>query len=366
MEDKFDEDYYKDLTELRINMVFVLASLVANSIGTIANIILFGMSITTYVCMAFMLIILLGTILVRITKKHKFVMYLLGLSIVMLEFPFLYFSYREAAIPYIILGVYGLSIIFKGRLKYVLLVSSIIIDIASIAFSFAFPAFYDNIYEESGDITLLISTIVATTITVFVIVVTINILLYNYKTKNNEYVELNKRLERMNHYDSLTPCYNRKFLMDYLQMNCNVKSNTGLSIVLFDVIDLGYINFKYGYTVGDTVLSQFADITFSALRGRGIVARYDGQKFVAVIYATASEEIKRVVTSIVDEFKKYGKKTYNDPFNVSYGITICKSNFSVDDELKIVYARSCDYANKLPHREYLVDNDLDLGLKHGE
>ena len=359
MEERYDDDFYQDIVDQKINLIFVITALVANLIGTIANVFIFGMSITTIICMSFSLILIVALIVARVTKKYRIVLYVVGILLILFEFPALYLSYREAAIPYMILGIFSICFVYRGKAKYTILGIASGIYLFAIASSFAFPEFYRTIFDTAGELRMLISAITATLITGFTVATIGSIITHNYSVKNNEYIELNKRLERMNHYDSLTPCYNRKFLMDYLQMNCNVRTNNGLSIILFDLIDLGYINFKYGYSTGDLILSQFADIIFAALRGRGIVARYDGQKFVAVVYATAPEEIKRIINGILDEFKKYCDKNKGEHFNVAYGITICKSNFSVDDELKIVYARSCDYASKLPKRNYdHIDNGL--------
>ncbi len=363
MEDTFEKEYYTDNTTQKLYLIFDITALVANIIGAVANVFIFGLSSTTIVCISFTIILLLATLIARLTKKYDITIYIVAFLLAAFEFPFLYFSYRISAIAYLVLGIYSASIIYKGRGKIAVLSILSSIYVIIIAAGFIYPSYYNNIVEEVGSVSLIISGLVSGIITTFSLTLTINLMIYNYTNKNNEYIELNKRLERMNHYDSLTPCYNRKFLMDYLKTNCNVRTNNGLSIVLFDIVDLGYINFKYGYTTGDQVLAQFADIVFAALKGRGIVARYDGQKFIAILYITVQDEINKIVTSIVEDFKKFGEKLKNDKFNVSYGITICKSNFSVDDELKIVYARSLDYARRFPHRVY---DDTSFGRVDGE
>ena len=361
MEDTFEKEYYADNTTQKIYLIFVITSLVANILGAVSNVFIFGMSITTIVCFSFIAIILVATIFGRVFKKYDVAMSIAAFLICAIEFPFLYFSYRISALPYLVLGIYAASIIYKGRAKVAMLSIFATIYVIIIAVGFVYPDYYDEIVEASGSVSMIISGLVSGIITTITVALTINIVIYNYVNKNNEYIELNKRLERMNHYDSLTPCYNRKFLMDYLQTNCNVRTNNGLSIVLFDIIDLGYINFKYGYTVGDQVLAEFADIVFATLKGRGIVARYDGQKFVAILYVTVQEEINKIINAVLDEFKKFSEKIKNDKFNVSYGVTICRSNFSVDDELKIVYARSLDNARKLPHRVFSEEGLMNQG-----
>ena len=355
MEDTFDKEYYSDNTTQKLYLIFDLTALIANIIGAVSNVFIFGLSVTTIVCIAFTVLILIATILARITRKYDIAIYIMAFLIAAIEFPFLYFSYRISSISYLVLGIYAASIIYKGRGKIAVLSILIAIYVITIAAGFIYPQYYESIINEAGNVAMIISGIVCAIIASVSMGLTINLLIYNYTNKSNEYIELNKRLERMNHYDSLTPAYNRKFLMDYLQTNCNVRTNNGLSIVLFDIIDLGYINIKYGYSIGDQVLAQFADIVFATLKGRGIVARYDGQKFVAILYITIQDEINKIVSGILEDFKKYCEKLKNDKFNVSYGVTICRSNFSVDDELKIVYARSCDYARKLPHRVYNED-----------
>lgn len=355
MEDTFEKEFYSDNTTQKLYLIFDITALVANIIGAISNVFIFGLSVTTIVCIVFTILILIATLVARITKKYDLAIYIMAFLIAAIEFPFLIFSYRISSIAYLVLGIYSASILYKGRTKIAVLTILSTIYVVTIAVGIIYPDYYNSIVEKAGSVAMMISGLVCGLITAVSIGLTMNLLIYNFTNKNNEYIELNKRLERMNHYDSLTPAYNRKFLMDYLQTNCNVRTNNGLSIILFDIVDLGYINIKYGYSVGDQVLAQFADIVFAALKGRGIVARYDGQKFVAILYITIQDEINKIVSGVVEDFKKYGEKIKNDKFNVSYGVTICRSNFSVDDELKIVYARSCDYARKLPHRVYDED-----------
>ena len=71
MEERYDDDFYQDIVDQKINLIFVITALVANLIGTIANVFIFGMSITTIICMSFSLILIVALIVARVTKKYR-------------------------------------------------------------------------------------------------------------------------------------------------------------------------------------------------------------------------------------------------------------------------------------------------------
>ena len=269
-----------------------------------------------------------------------------------MNFHFLYFSYREAAIPYFILGLYGATILFNGRLRITVLSALAIIYTAIIIYVFIDPSFYNEVVEVAGDVTLTISSLVAMLVAIITIVFTLLAVLKSYIKQNKECIELNKRLERINHYDILTPCYNRKFIMEYLHMNSAQNSFNGITLVMFNLFELNVINQLYGYSYGDNLLVELAEILFQSLKGRGLVSRFDGTRFVVVLNMTAEEEINKFITEALNSFDAYTQKSKNDLFILSHGYVVCKGVFQVDDKIKEIDNECYNSAAKLKGRSH--------------
>ena len=110
--------------------------------------------------------------------------------------------------------------------------------------------------------------------------------------RNRELVEMqaelyamNRQLERMAITDSLTGCYNRRYLMQQLEheIMTNIRYNIPFAIFLFDIDLFKSINDVYGHLVGDEVIKNTADTVRRCLRRTDIVARYGGEEFTVYL-----------------------------------------------------------------------------------
>ncbi|RXZ84322.1 diguanylate cyclase [Paenibacillaceae bacterium] len=116
----------------------------------------------------------------------------------------------------------------------------------------------------------------------------------------------NRKLEQMAVTDSLTGCYNRRYLMQQLEHEVitNIRYNIPFAIFLFDIDFFKSINDTYGHIVGDEVLRSTAEAVRGALRRTDILARYGGEEFTVYLPHTnraqsmmLAERIKHVVES---------------------------------------------------------------------
>lgn len=107
-----------------------------------------------------------------------------------------------------------------------------------------------------------------------------------------ELYELNQRLERMAITDSLTGCYNRRYLMQQLEheVMTNVRYNIPFAIFLFDIDLFKSINDTYGHLVGDEVIKGTAEAVRNSLRRTDILARYGGEEFTVYLPHTSREQ----------------------------------------------------------------------------
>jgi diguanylate cyclase (GGDEF)-like protein len=131
--------------------------------------------------------------------------------------------------------------------------------------------------------------------------------------RNRELVEMqaelyamNQQLERMAITDSLTGCYNRRYLMQQLEheIMTNIRYNIPFAIFLFDIDLFKSINDVYGHLVGDEVIKHTADTVRRCLRRTDIVARYGGEEFTVYLPHTnraqammLAERVRQAVSS---------------------------------------------------------------------
>jgi diguanylate cyclase (GGDEF)-like protein len=97
---------------------------------------------------------------------------------------------------------------------------------------------------------------------------------------------------RLAHTDSLTGAFNRRYLMEHLQLEQARCRDTGadLSLLMCDLDRFKLINDAFGHAAGDDVLRQFVSRTNSLLRPHDWIARSGGEEFVVVLPDTSLHE----------------------------------------------------------------------------
>lgn len=106
----------------------------------------------------------------------------------------------------------------------------------------------------------------------------------------SELSQVNRKLEELVLTDSLTNCYNRRFLKQQLPdiVRNNIQYRMPFSLILFDIDHFKTVNDRYGHVVGDEVLLQTAQVVKQTVRSSDILARYGGEEFM--IYLPHTEQ----------------------------------------------------------------------------
>jgi two-component system, cell cycle response regulator len=150
----------------------------------------------------------------------------------------------------------------------------------------------------------------------------------------DELYKVNQKLEQMAVTDSLTGCYNRRYLMQQLEheVMTNIRYNIPFAIFLFDIDLFKSINDNYGHLIGDEVIRSTADVVKSSLRRTDILARYGGEEFTVYLPHTNREQaamlaqrVKDVVEAnrIASDYESQGE-TVN--VTISMGVLTVESN----------------------------------------
>jgi len=104
--------------------------------------------------------------------------------------------------------------------------------------------------------------------------------------------ETKKNLEYQATHDPLTGLYNRRFVMDQLQMELNQAVRYGVSyaLVLIDLDHFKRVNDTHGHVAGDLVLKQVAHELQSSVRTSDVLGRWGGEEFLVLVPHTNAED----------------------------------------------------------------------------
>lgn len=111
---------------------------------------------------------------------------------------------------------------------------------------------------------------------------------------------VNRKLERMAVTDSLTGCFNRRYLLNRLESELPSLAMIGkpVAILLFDIDLFKNVNDTYGHLAGDMILVQTADTIRGLLGHNDVLARYGGEEFTVYMPGAdmkrASEAAERI------------------------------------------------------------------------
>ncbi|RAP75601.1 hypothetical protein DL346_18265 [Paenibacillus montanisoli] len=116
----------------------------------------------------------------------------------------------------------------------------------------------------------------------------------------DELFQANRKLEQMAITDSLTGCYNRRFLMQQLEHEVltNIRYKIPFALLLFDIDLFKIVNDTYGHVVGDEVIRRTADAVRHSLRRTDILARYGGEEFTVYLPHTNKEQAEMLAQRI--------------------------------------------------------------------
>jgi two-component system cell cycle response regulator len=94
------------------------------------------------------------------------------------------------------------------------------------------------------------------------------------------------------HTDALTKIYNKRYLMDVLEVEFKRAKalHTDFAVLFFDLDHFKKVNDNYGHDAGDMVLREFAALVrTNYIRPKDIFARYGGEEFVVLLGNTGAK-----------------------------------------------------------------------------
>ncbi len=172
------------------------------------------------------------------------------------------------------------------------------------------------------------------------------------KLLESELIKDRELLQEQATYDSLTKLFNRRKMEETIALEIEryKRSDTPLSIIMFDIDDFKQINDTFGHQVGDRTLKQLANLLKDTIRKIDFVARWGGEEFIVLAPQTDIQG----GSTLADNLRKTIEST-NFPcerqVTCSFGATEFKPDDTIDSLLKRVddalYVSKKDGKNKI-------------------
>lgn len=107
-------------------------------------------------------------------------------------------------------------------------------------------------------------------------------------------------LERLTAMDTLTPLFNRRYLMQELDRWCWRAHRYGGSfgLLYLDVDRLKLVNDTHGHAAGDAVLIGVAEALGNVTRKSDVIARMGGDEFAVLLDSISKEKLEDKVASV--------------------------------------------------------------------
>lgn len=157
----------------------------------------------------------------------------------------------------------------------------------------------------------------------------------------DELFQANRKLEQMAITDSLTGCFNRRFLMQQLEHEVltNVRYKIPFALLLFDIDLFKLVNDTYGHVAGDEVIRRTAEAVRGALRRTDVLARYGGEEFAVYLPHTTKEQADMLAQRIREVVESNeiptGRGRSTISVTISVGMHVVEEQFDLQaDNLK--------------------------------
>lgn len=149
--------------------------------------------------------------------------------------------------------------------------------------------------------------------------------------------ERNEKLSRLANHDVLTGLFNRRRFVEELRREMQ-KVATGKSrgaLLFIDLDQFKYVNDTCGHPAGDRLIRKVAEQLKRTVGDAGIVARFGGDEFTALVPQVSRRAARALGESILEDMRRVAHVEDDNVFHVhcSVGITMIGSGKLDHDEL---------------------------------
>lgn len=156
-----------------------------------------------------------------------------------------------------------------------------------------------------------------------------------------EMVRFFRVMFNISRFDYLTRVYNRRSLIELLEMEFirNQRSKEGyFSFILFDIDDFKGINDNFGHSLGDMVLKTVGQSLLTTVRKSDVCGRFGGDEFAIILPYTELENAVKVAEKIKDRIAalKFSTSKTTISITLSMGVIEVIHGSRIDDFEKVI------------------------------
>jgi diguanylate cyclase (GGDEF)-like protein len=151
--------------------------------------------------------------------------------------------------------------------------------------------------------------------------------LENYRWGREE-KRLRQELERLAITDELTAVYNRRYMAQALERECNRarRYRRELACLMIDLDDFKTYNDIHGHLIGDVALKQVAATISQCVRETDIVVRFGGEEFIVIMPEANQSAAMLAAERICDSIAGQGLAVGDGAVAITVSIGACTSN----------------------------------------
>lgn len=155
-------------------------------------------------------------------------------------------------------------------------------------------------------------------------------------------------LERLTAMDTLTPLFNRRYLMQELDRWCWRAHRYGgtFGLLYLDVDRLKAVNDTHGHVAGDAVLCGIAEALSSATRKSDVIARMGGDEFAVLLDSISTEKLQDKVASVRRQLTALLVKTAGPTLKIDVSVGHCLIESGSRASEVLIEADRAMYADK--------------------
>ncbi|WP_340273947.1 putative bifunctional diguanylate cyclase/phosphodiesterase [Roseibium algae] len=176
-----------------------------------------------------------------------------------------------------------------------------------------------------------------------------------------------RQLREANGHDHLTGLANRGGFSDAMDQRVKARNPVPHALIVFDLDHFKQINDQHGHPQGDSVLKEAAQCLIKTFEGRGIIARWGGDEFVAAIEMADNSlhDIKQKLTTLITTPPSIQINGGVIPIDFSCGIALWPSNGNTVNEV-MIRADAALYEAKEGGRKRFVFYSEDITARRKE
>ena len=111
------------------------------------------------------------------------------------------------------------------------------------------------------------------------------------RTNERQLLALNARLEALSQRDPLTQLFNRRYLLDRIDLElARTRRGHEAALLMIDLDGFKRVNDRFGHLHGDDLLKRVAEAISGSIRATDVAGRYGGDEFAVLLSDTAPDQ----------------------------------------------------------------------------